>query len=81
MKRSPIVRLFALLFLLLSADFARAALEPRLMAELQRTGDPRLVDDGRFFENPPMAATTGRRRDRDGGDVSPEDLRRGTPAP
>ncbi len=30
-------------------------LEKRLMAELSRTGDPRLVDDGKFFESPPMA--------------------------
>lgn len=30
-------------------------LEERLMEELQRTGDPRLIDDGRFFETPPMA--------------------------
>jgi N-sulfoglucosamine sulfohydrolase len=33
----------------------RAALEARLMDELHRTGDPRVVDDGRFFETPPMA--------------------------
>lgn len=32
-----------------------AALEQRLMEELQRTGDPRLIDDGRFFETPPLA--------------------------
>lgn len=32
-----------------------AELERRLMDELQQTGDPRLVDDGRFFETPPMA--------------------------
>jgi hypothetical protein len=25
------------------------------MDELQRTGDPRLVDDGRYFETPPLA--------------------------
>ncbi len=38
-------------------DFAqtRAALERRLLDELRRTGDPRLVDDGRFFETPPMS--------------------------
>lgn len=30
-------------------------LEQHLMEELRRTGDPRLVDDGRFFETPPMA--------------------------
>jgi hypothetical protein len=34
---------------------ARAELEQRLLAELSRTGDPRLVDDGKFFETPPMA--------------------------
>jgi N-sulfoglucosamine sulfohydrolase len=33
----------------------RAALEKRLMDELERTGDPRLIDDGTFFENPPLA--------------------------
>lgn len=33
----------------------KAALEKELMEELSRTGDPRLVDDGRFFETPPMA--------------------------
>jgi hypothetical protein len=25
------------------------------MAELERSGDPRLVDNGKFFETPPMA--------------------------
>ena len=35
-----------------------ADLEDRLMDELERTGDPRLVDDGRFYETPPMAAPT-----------------------
>jgi N-sulfoglucosamine sulfohydrolase len=34
---------------------ARADLEKRLLNELQRTGDPRLVDNGRFFETPPLA--------------------------
>jgi N-sulfoglucosamine sulfohydrolase len=34
---------------------ARAELEGRLLAELKRTGDPRLIDDGKFFETPPMA--------------------------
>lgn len=33
----------------------RSELEQRLLDELQRTGDPRLVDDGLFFETPPMA--------------------------
>jgi N-sulfoglucosamine sulfohydrolase len=33
----------------------RADLERLLLAELKRTGDPRLIDDGKFFETPPMA--------------------------
>ncbi|WP_038163397.1 sulfatase [Verrucomicrobium sp. BvORR106] len=33
----------------------KAGLEKRLLDELQRTGDPRLVDDGKFFETPPMS--------------------------
>ncbi len=33
----------------------REELERRLLAELQRTGDPRLVEDGRYFESPPLA--------------------------
>lgn len=39
------------------AEYAKVAqqLREQLMAELQRTGDPRLVDDGKFFETPPMA--------------------------
>jgi N-sulfoglucosamine sulfohydrolase len=41
----------------------RAALEKQLFDELKRTGDPRLVDDGRFFETPPMSGPTS---DRDG---------------
>ena len=32
----------------------KADLEKRLMGELSRTGDPRLIDDGKFFETPPM---------------------------
>ena len=38
-------------------DYAEIAerLERRLLDELRRTGDPRMVDDGRFFETPPMA--------------------------
>jgi N-sulfoglucosamine sulfohydrolase len=39
----------------------RAALEQQLLAELRRTEDPRLIDDGRFFETPPLS---GRVRDR-----------------
>ena len=33
----------------------RSDLERRLMDELKRTDDPRLQDDGKFFETPPMA--------------------------
>ncbi|MCH7728827.1 MAG: sulfatase, partial [Planctomycetes bacterium] len=32
-----------------------AELRQRLLGELKRTGDPRLVADGKFFETPPMA--------------------------
>lgn len=42
-----------------AADPAYAAirdeLRQRLLDELKRTGDPRLVDDGRFYESPPLA--------------------------
>lgn len=30
-------------------------LEKELLSELERTGDPRIKDDGKFFETPPMA--------------------------
>lgn len=33
----------------------RKDLELRLMEELRRTGDPRVVEDGKFFETPPMS--------------------------
>lgn len=33
----------------------RADLEARLLMELKETGDPRLVDDGKFFETPPLS--------------------------
>ena len=33
----------------------REELEKRLLAELERTGDPRVREDGKFFETPPMA--------------------------
>ena len=36
----------------------RKELEKRLMEELRRTGDPRLIDGGKFFETPPMAGPT-----------------------
>ena len=41
-----------------SNDFSlmRAAIDRGVaIDELKRTGDPRLVDDGRFFETPPMS--------------------------
>ena len=37
-----------------------SALRERLMDELKKTDDPRLVADGRFFETPPMAGPVGR---------------------
>ncbi len=39
-----------------------AELRARLMGELERTGDPRLVDDGKFFETPPMSGEWKRPR-------------------
>lgn len=33
----------------------RAELEQQLLSELRRTADPRLIDDGRYFETPPLA--------------------------
>lgn len=33
----------------------RAELEARLLKELKDTGDPRLVEDGKFYETPPMS--------------------------
>ena len=33
----------------------RQELERRLLNELTKTGDPRMIDDGRFFETPPMS--------------------------
>jgi hypothetical protein len=32
-----------------------AMLDKRLMTELAQTGDPRLIDEGVFYETPPMA--------------------------
>ena len=37
-----------------------SALRKRLMDELKKTNDPRLVADGRFFETPPMAGPVGK---------------------
>ena len=51
----------------------RNALEKRLLEELRRTHDPRMIDDGKFFETPPMAGPIGGKSN----GVSPEDLRRG----
>lgn len=36
-------------------DDIRTELRATLMAELERTGDPRVVDGGRYFETPPLA--------------------------
>jgi hypothetical protein len=33
----------------------RADVEKRLLTELTNTGDPRMKDDGKFFETPPMS--------------------------
>ena len=41
-----------------------ADLRNRLLAELKTTGDPRLVDDGKFFETPPMAGPISNASDR-----------------
>jgi arylsulfatase A-like enzyme len=55
----------------------RSKLEARLLEELRRTGDPRLIDDGRFFETPPMA---GPLADMElGSSKTPEELRCGPP--
>ena len=44
-------------------------MEAELMAELEATGDPRLINDGEFYETPPMSAPAPRkpRRSRDKG--------------
>ncbi len=54
----------------------RASLEKRLLDVLRSSGDPRMVEDGKFFETPPMAGPVGG-PDKDGGGVSPEQLRKG----
>jgi hypothetical protein len=33
----------------------KAGLEKRLIGELTRSGDPRMIDDGKYFETPPLA--------------------------
>ncbi len=52
----------------------QAGLEQRLMDELRRTGDPRVVDGGRYYETPPLAGRVGA-VDAAGGNVAPETLR------
>jgi hypothetical protein len=44
-------------------------MEAELMAELEATGDPRLINDGEFYETPPMSAPAPPkpRRSRDKG--------------
>lgn len=32
----------------------RESMNQRLMDELKRSGDPRVIDSGKFFETPPM---------------------------
>lgn len=54
----------------------QARLEARLVEELNRTGDPRMIENGKFFETPPMAGPT-KDVERRGGGKTPEDLRRG----
>lgn len=49
----------------------RGQLEQRLLDELARTGDPRLVDDGRFYETAPMAGLLVQPRKRRTSPVTP----------
>ena len=51
-------------------------LERRLRAELLRTGDPRVIDGGRYFETPPLSGPTNE-AGAAGGSQTPEELRRG----
>ena len=37
----------------------KVRLKRRLLGVLEETGDPRMVDDGKFFETPPMAGPIG----------------------
>jgi hypothetical protein len=46
------------------------------MDELLRTGDPRVIDGGRYFETPPLAGPTSD-TEASGGGLTPEVLRRG----
>jgi len=58
-----------------SYQAVRQSLAERLMEELARTGDPRLIDDGDYFENPPLAGPPATTRDEE--NISPEQLRLG----
>ncbi|MCA9096521.1 MAG: sulfatase, partial [Planctomycetaceae bacterium] len=40
----------------------RADLERRLLDELRNTNDPRLIDDGKFYETPPMSGPSDETR-------------------
>jgi len=51
----------------------RESLRQRLLDELQQTGDPRVTNDGEYFENPPLAGPTGTARIEE--NLSPEELR------
>lgn len=42
----------------------RAKLETQLLEELRRTHDPRLVDDGKYYETPPLAGAPSNPADR-----------------
>lgn len=53
----------------------RTQLETRLLNELRQTGDPRMVDDGEFFETPPLAGPPAGSRGEEV--VPPADLRSG----
>ena len=62
----------------------RESMNQRLMDELKRTGDPRVIDDGKFFETPPMAGPLPqtrkgrrRRRSRELTTLLPGGIRRG----
>lgn len=58
-------------------ESVRRELESRLLAELRRTGDPRLIEDGRFFETPPLAGPVtepegkANRKQRNAGNAAP----------
>ncbi len=58
-----------------SYQATRNLLATRLMEELTRTGDPRVVNDGEFFETPPLAGPPGTTRDEE--NFTPEQLRSG----